>query len=75
MWEDLTVFYGNELIVGDLSDLWEGFNIISKISNFGKQNLTLGSVVPLAMFTIANLHIYSFTYTIAQLLTKPQEVH
>ena len=30
MWEDLTVFYGKELIVGDLSDLWEGFNKIFK---------------------------------------------
>ena len=28
MWEDSTVFYGNELIVGDYSDLWEDLNII-----------------------------------------------
>ena len=28
LWEDLTFFYGNGLIVGDISDLWEGFNII-----------------------------------------------
>ena len=49
--------------------LWIGSKLI--IYSFADLHI----IVYLHIFTNANLHIYSFTYTIAQIITKPQEVH